>query len=226
MEIVFRNDKDSETINISNSIISLQSKDDLIKENLKEDYEVVEIDNTNLYFVSDTVLNEITLFTKFPELSLISDIMQIIGIDYDFFDRKIYSLSNTEKIFLNIFRNIAKSFDIAIFNNIFLGLDNNNRKKVTKIIDYLKDNSYCVIICSDDVNDLYKHADYSVLGCKTNIICGKSEDIYSNIEELNRYKLQVPTLSYITYKAKKDKKIKLFYSRDVRDIIKDIYKHV
>ncbi len=226
MEIVFKNSNNSVTIDKPNSIISLQSSDKTVIENLTKDYETVIIDNKNLFFVSDTVMNEITLFTKIPELNLISDIMQIIGFDYDFFDRKITSLSNTEKIFLNIFRNLAKSFDIVVFNNIFLGLDNNYKKKILKIINYLKDNSFYVVICSDDVNDLYKYSDYSVISNKINIMSGKSEEIYSNIDNLNKLKLEVPTLSYITYKAIKDKKVKLFYSKDVRDIIKDIYKHV
>ena len=54
----------------------------------------------------------------------------------------------------------------------------------------------------------------------------KTEEIYSDVPTLNKYGLDVPTLSYITYKAKEEKNVKLFYSRDVRDIIKDIYKHV
>ncbi len=226
MEIVFRNEVCSESVNVPNSIISLQSKDNSVIKNLKEDYDVVTVDNKNLFFASDTVINEIALFTKFPELSLISDIMQIIGINYNFFDKKISTLSNTERVYLNIFRNIAKTFDIVLFDNIFIGLDNNNRKKVIKLINFLKDSSYSVIISSDDVNDLYKYSDYSVICTKTKIFSGKTEEIYSDVEELNKYKLDVPTLSYITYKAKKDKNVKLFYSKDVRDIIKDIYKHV
>ena len=48
--------------------------------------------------------------------------------------------------------------------------------------------------------------------------------IYPDILESNGIK--VPTLIEITDLAKKNKNIKLFYHTDVRDIIKDIYKHV
>ncbi len=226
MEINFRNDFTNKIIDLNKSIVSIHSNEKTILNNLKSDYDVVEIDNLNMFFISDNVLNEISLYSIFPELNIVSDAMQIIGLNHDFFDRKISTLSYTDKIFLNIFRNIAKQCDIVLFNNIFYGLDHNCRKKIIKLINYLKDNSYCIIICSDDVNDLYRYSDYVLIDNNEDIKYGKSDELFIDIDTLNKFKLKVPTLPYITYKAKKEKNIKLFYSKDVRDIIKDIYKHV
>ncbi len=171
-------------------------------------------------------MNEITLFTKYPELSLVTDVIKKIELDNNFLDRYLKELSYTEKIFLNILRNIFRAEKIIIFENLFLGLDLKNRKKLIKLINYLKEKSYIIFITSEDVDDLYNYSDYSIVSDSNILKYGDTNDIYTDVSYLNKYKFKVPTLSYITYKAKEEKNIKLFYSKDVRDIIKDIYKHV
>lgn len=226
MEIKLRNGSKSKIIDVEKSIISLQSIDQSVINNLIEDYNPVVVDNTSLYFVSKTVLDEITLFNKYPELNLLGDIIKLLGEQNDFFNRRIDELSTTEKIYLNILRNISKLEKIIIFKDLFLGLDLNNQKNLIKVINYLKELDYIVIICSSDVNVLYRYSDYSILSGKTLIQFDTTDEIYTNVGYLIKHNFEVPTLSYITYKAKEEKNVKLFYSKDVRDIIKDIYKHV
>lgn len=226
MEIKLRNGSKSKIIDVEKSIISLQSIDQSVINNLIEDYNPVVVDNTSLYFVSKTVLDEITLFNKYPELNLLGDIIKLLGEQNDFFNRRIDELSTTEKIYLNILRNISKLEKIIIFKDLFLGLDLNNQKNLIKVINYLKELDYIVIICSSDVNVLYRYSDYSILSGNTLIHFDTTDEIYTNVGYLIKHNFEVPTLSYITYKAKEEKNVKLFYSKDVRDIIKDIYKHV
>ncbi len=226
MEIKLRNGSKSKIIDVEKSIISLQSIDQSVINNLIEDYNPVVVDNTSLYFVSKTVLDEITLFNKYPELNLLGDIIKLLGEQNDFFNRRIDELSTTEKIYLNILRNISKLEKIIIFKDLFLGLDLNNQKNLIKVINYLKELDYIVIICSSDVNVLYRYSDYSILSGNTLIQFDTTDEIYTNVGYLIKHNFEVPTLSYITYKAKEEKNVKLFYSKDVRDIIKDIYKHV
>ena len=226
MEIKLRNDSKSKKIDVEKSIISLQSIDQSVLNNLIDDYDPVVVDNINLYFVSETVLDEITIFNKYPELSLLGDIINLLGQQNEFFNRRIDELSVTEKIYLNILRNISKLENIIIFKDLFLGLDLNNQKNLIKVINYLKELDYTVIICSSDVNVLFKYSDYSILSGKSLIQFDTTDEIYTNVPYLIKHSFEVPTLSYITYKAKEEKNVRLFYSKDVRDIIKDIYKHV
>lgn len=226
MEIKLRNGSKSKIIDVEKSIISLQSIDQSVINYLIEDYNPVVVDNTSLYFVSKTVLDEITLFNKYPELNLLGDIIKLLGEQNDFFNRRIDELSTTEKIYLNILRNISKLEKIIIFKDLFLGLDLNNQKNLIKVINYLKELDCIVIICSSDVNVLYRYSDYSILSANTLIHFDTTDEIYINVGYLIKHNFEVPTLSYITYKAKEEKNVKLFYSKDVRDIIKDIYKHV
>ena len=225
MEIKIHSSYNSKVINVNNSAISIQSDNDRIINNLIDDYNPVVIENNNLFFLGSTVLEEIGLFNKYPELSIVNDIIRIAELPSNFLDKSINSLSTTEKIYLNLLRNISKVEEIVIFKNVFLGLDSNNQKKFIKIIEYLKEN-YIVFISSDDVNYLYKISDYSIISSRRTLRFDTTENIYTNVKDLIKLKLEIPILSYITYKAKEEKNISLFYRKDVRDTIKDIYKHV
>ena len=225
MEIIVRSKYKSFLFDINNSIISIQSENDKIIDNFIYDYDPVVIDNINLFFLGETVIDEISVFNNYPNLDIINAILKILELDSKYLDKKVADLSTTEKIYLNLLRNLSRLKDIVFFKNIFLGLDLNNQKKYIKIINYLKE-KYLVFITSDDVNVLYKLADYSVLSSRRTIRFDECNKIYTNVIELIKLNLSIPDLSYITYKAKEEKNVKLFYSKDVRDIIKDIYKHV
>ena len=225
MEIVIHSSYNKKIIKVKNSIISIQSDTDKIVNNLIDDYNPVVIDNTNLFFLGNTVLDEISIYNKYPELSIVNEILELLDLSSSFLDKNIYELTTTEKIYLNLLRNISKIEEIIIFKDIFLGLDFKNQKLLTKIVNKLKE-KYIVFILSNDVNILYKLSDYSIISSKRTIKYDTNENIYTNVSELIKLDLEVPTLSYITYKAKEEKNVRLFYSKDVRDIIKDIYKHV
>lgn len=226
MEIKFRTKQKSRIVDIDNSVLSIQTSDTSLVNNLIEDYDVVVIDNRNDYFISDTVLNEIASYNKYPELPLVYEVLKILDLEESFMDKEIITLSRTERYFLNLLRNISKLNKIILFKDIFLGIDLSVQKRLLKVINYLKSKDYIVIISSSDVDVLYKNSDYSLISNKSNIMFDTTEEIYSDVKTLMKYKLDIPTLSYITYKAKEEKNVKLFYSKDVRDIIKDIYKHV
>ena len=46
------------------------------------------------------------------------------------------------------------------------------------------------------------------------------------MDYIKRNGYKVPEIVQFTYKAIKKKKVKIDYHKDIRDIIKDIYKHV
>ena len=225
MEIRIHSSSYGKNINVDNSIISIQSDNDSLINNLINDYSPVVVENNNLFFLGNTVLDEISLYNKYPELVIVSDVIKLLELPSNFLDKKINELSTTEKIYLNLLRNISKLETIIVFKNIFLGLDLNNQKKFIKLVNYLKDN-YIIFITSDDVNVLYRLSDYAIISTKRTIRYDTNEKVYTNVKDLLKLKLDIPVLSYITYKAKEEKNINLFYRKDVRDTIKDIYKHV
>jgi len=225
MEIRVRSSYNSKTIEVNNSIISIQSDNGKIINNLIEDYNPIVIENNNLFFLGETVLEEIGLYNKYPELNIVNDVVKILDLPNTFFDKKVKDLTTTEKIYLNLLRNISKIENIIVFKDVFLGLDMKNQKRFTKVLEYLK-TKYIVFISSNNVNYLYRLSEYSILSSKRSIRYDTNEKIYTNVKDLLKLELEVPTLAYITYKAKEEKNINLFYRKDVRDTIKDIYKHV
>ena len=58
------------------------------------------------------------------------------------------------------------------------------------------------------------------------IIDDETTKVFQDIELLEDNTFEVPKILEITYLAKNKKGIKIDYHKDVRDIIKDIYKHV
>lgn len=225
MEIIIHSQNTSKKIEVNKSIISIQEDDNSILNNIINDYNPVVIDNSSLFFLGKTVLDEISTYNKYPELNIVYDVIKILDLNNKFLDKKISELSTTEKIYLNLLRNISKIEEMIVFKNIFLGLDLHNQKLFTKILTYLKD-KYIVFISSDDVNTLYKLCDLSIISSKKTIKYDDTDKIYTNVKDLIKMNLDIPDLSYITYKAKEEKNIKLYYRKDVRDTIKDIYKHV
>ena len=76
MEIVIHSSYNKKIIKVNNSIISIQSDTDKIVNNLIDDYNPVVIDNTNIFFLGNTVLDEITIYNKYPELSIVNEILE------------------------------------------------------------------------------------------------------------------------------------------------------
>lgn len=230
MEIILRNKYDEEASEIdlqSGTITSLQSNDvKTIVNNLVSDYGFIAIDNYNPFFLANEVSDEIKLYAYNYDSNLLTYLLEILDLDFSFLDRKVNTLSFTDKIYLNIIRSILKGEDKLIFVDMFKYLDYSNQKKIVLLLNYLKEKNYYIIITSIDVDDLYKYSDYSIVWYKQMIDYGKTLDVYSEVDAFVKNKITAPTLAMITYKAKKDKNVKLFYSKDVRDIIKDIYKHV
>ena len=55
---------------------------------------------------------------------------------------------------------------------------------------------------------------------------GDTKEVYSQVELLKDNNFEIPDIVLFTYLAKNKKDVKIDYHRDIRDLIKDIYKHV
>lgn len=229
MELILKNGAMTEEFDLKKgAVTSIQSgnvKNILI--NLRKDYDVVYINNSDPYFVGSSILGEIDYYTnRQADYELVDSILRVLDFNNDFLNRSIFELSHTEKIFLNVIRNVVLNKEIVVFDDIFSMLDFYSQKRIKSLLNYLKDNDYVIIITSRDCNVLYSLAQYSIIWNKNFFRYDTCDSIYTDVKTLVDNKFTVPTLPLITYKAKTDKNVKLFYNKDVRDIIKDIYKHV
>ena len=206
-------------------ITSLDSKyTDEIIENLSD---ITIIDNETLYFIGTTVESEIGIYNNgMEDYSITLDALKELGLKNNFLTRKIDTLSFTEKIYLNILRRLSGTSKRVLFKDMYRYLDYRNQKNFKNLLNYLKEKKYIIIITGSDVDIFYKVSDYSIIWDKGIFVYDTTDNVYTSEEVLTNKNINVPALPLITYKAKEEKNVKLFYSKDVRDIIKDIYKHV
>lgn len=184
------------------------------------------------FFYTDLVLDEFRFNLDFRncDLDILEDkqteLLNLVGLDESILKRNIHTLSSSEKYLLSIAVNLIYSPEIIIFKDVFNGLDRNSKKKVMMIIKNLKEDKKNIIVTSNDTNTLYELVD-EVLLLDGGLIyrSGSSDKIFTSTELMKENVIPMPYITKVTYLAK-NKKVKLSYHKDVRDIIKDIYKHV
>ncbi len=184
------------------------------------------IDYTNRAFIGNDIREEFSVYSRDYDKKLLNDLLEIFDLNKEFLDKRINNLSNIEKVYVNIIRNLLLDENKFLFLNFTKYLDYNDKKKMIKLFNYLKDKDYYILITSDNVDSMYEFGDSSIICYKDYFKYGDTEKVYTAVEELLDNKIDIPTLCLLTYKAKKKKKVNLFYRKDVRDTIKDIYKHV
>lgn len=151
--------------------------------------------------------------------------LEIVGLSRDLLNKNIDELSDVEKKLLQISVSLIYNPDIIIFDEALVNLDRNNSNKIIRLIKDLK-NKYkkTIIIASNDVNTLYEITDNIIILKNGKVyISGNTDKIYQNEDITND--IDIPDLVRFTNLAK-SKKVKLSYHKDIRDLIKDVYKHV
>lgn len=157
----------------------------------------------------------------------IKDSLKIVGLSENYLDKKIINLSAGELKLIQIAIGLLCNPSVIIFDEPFVELDYNNKKKIIRIIKMLK-NRYnkTIIIASNDSNLLYELTDDLIVINKAKVVAAdETKKIYQDINFLNNYNIEIPNLVKFTSLAK-NKKAKLSYHRDILDLIKDVYKHV
>ena len=156
------------------------------------------------------------------------DSLKIVGLSSDLLDRNITSLSKSEQKKVEIAINLLSNPDVLILDEPFKELDNKSRKKIMMVLTRLKEQYHkLIIIGSRNSNILYQYTTKMIFVKNKRIFLeGTTQECYERVDYLKRNGYQIPEIVLFTYKAIKKKKVKLDYHKDIRDIIKDIYKHV
>jgi len=184
-------------------------------------------------FYTAKVLDEILFYAKIRNYKCNNIKKEIISlfekfeIDKNILDRICHSLSQTEKYYVKLVANLITNPKIIIFKDILSGMDLKNKKLIKKFLEELKEQKKLIILTSNDSNILYELTEEVFIFEKCKLITsGDTNDIYTNVEILLKNNADVPYFSLLTYKANNEKGANLFYRKDVRDVIKDVYKSV
>ena len=156
------------------------------------------------------------------------DSLKIVGLDSSLLDRNITSLSKSEQKKVQIAISLLSNPELMILDEPFKSLDNKSRKKIMMILTKLKEQYHKIIIIGSNNADILYQYTTKMLFVKNKRIFleGSTQELYERVDYLKRNGYKIPEIVLFTYKAIKKKKVKLEYHKDIRDIIKDIYKHV
>jgi len=192
------------------------------------------VDNRETPAFINTVYDYILESIKRDNISIkesnkrIRDSFKIVGIPIYYLERNYYSLSTTEKKLVELMICLIPNPTIIILNNFFQGIDLKTEKRIIMLLRKIKEQYKKTIIISDNNAEiLYKYTDKMIF-IKNNKIFyeGDTKETYEHVDYLNRSKFTIPDIVLFTSIAKKKKEVKIDYHNDIRDIIKDIYKHV
>lgn len=157
----------------------------------------------------------------------IYEALHIVGLKEDYLEKRIDHLSSGEKKLFQIALALLTNPKVILLDEPFVELDYNHKKHLLKLIRQLKMKYHKTILIASNRQDiLYSLVDDVIILKKGKLVGMESATkLYKNIELLNKYEIEVPKLVEFTDRAKK-KNIKLMYHKDIKDLIKDIYKHV
>ena len=134
-------------------------------------------------------------------------------------------LSSSEELLLQFIVGICLDRNILILEEPFIYLDTLTEKRIIKYLNKLKKDKI-IIIATENANKIYDYCDKAlILKDYTVLAYDDTKNIYENCKSLKQESLHVPDTVLFTTKAR-NKNIKLKFHKDVRDLIKDVYKHV
>lgn len=156
------------------------------------------------------------------------DSLKIVGLDQGILDRNITTLSKSERKKVQIAISLLSNPDMILLSDPFCGLDIKSIKKLMMVFNKLKDQFQKIIVIGTNDSDILYQYTTKILFVKNKRIFleAKTEEGYERVDYLKRNGFKLPDRVLFTYKAIKKKKVKIEYHKDIRDIIKDIYKHV
>ena len=153
----------------------------------------------------------------------IESVLNLVGLDKNYLTRLINTLSTSEKYLLNIALNLIINPSIIIFQEPFLNLDKYYKNIIKNIILELKRKyKRTIIIISNNINILYELTDNLII-FDQEIITDKTSNIYKTIKEDSN--LELPDLIKFKQIALKYN-YKLNNYKDIKDLIKEVYKNV
>lgn len=158
----------------------------------------------------------------------IEDSLKMVGLDNSYLDRNPFDLSSGEKCLLALGVVLALNPKLLIIDDPILYLDNNNIEYLIKLIKKLKNNYHkTIIIFTSDIEFAIKLTDnYIILKNGKIYSSGTSKDLLNNIPRLKSSGIEIPRIIEFINVVNKKKNINLDMTFDIKELMKDIYRHV
>ena len=183
-------------------------------------------------FFCNTVKEEIEFGMKYFKKSVksiekhVSDALLMVGLDDSYLNRNPFTLSSGEMRKVAIASILAFNPKVIILDEPTIGLDNQSKKNLIKIIKLLKTRyKKTIIIVSNDTDFLLRLVDHVILLDKGKIVYdGNKYEVFK--QDLEKFGLKRPKIIEFEQMVLEKKNIKIGYRDDINDLMKDVYRYV
>ena len=183
-------------------------------------------------FFCNTVKEEIEFGMKYFKKSVksiekhVSDALLMVGLDDSYLNRNPFTLSSGEMRKVAIASILAFNPKVIILDEPTIGLDNQSKKNLIKIIKLLKTRyKKTIIIVSNDTDFLLRLVDHIILLDKGKIVYdGNKYEVFK--QDLEKFGLKRPKIIEFEQMVLEKKNIKIGYRDDINDLMKDVYRYV
>lgn len=185
----------------------------------------------NPYFLTETVSDEFYLVKKELKdnskkfIDKIVSSLNMVGLSKDYLDRKINSLSKSEKKLVQIALGLITNPELVIFEKTLSNLDGNNSNRIKKLIEELRsDYEKIIILIDNDINNIYELSNQVII-LQDNFLSGSNKEIFSNIDLLKDNNIEIPDIIKFINDAKNHGK-ELSFSKNIKELGKEVVKNV
>lgn len=181
-----------------------------------------------------TVRAELEMGLKFYQYKInqmeerIKDALKMVGLDESYLERNPSSLSHGEKRKIAIASVLIINPSVLILDEPTIGLDPESKKSMMKLLRLLKNRFHkTILIVSHDTDFLLSVVDEMVVLHNRQVVMqGDKYTVFKEIKKLKQYGVQVPKLIAFSDFVLQKKHVRLGYRDEIKDLMKDIYRHV
>ena len=148
----------------------------------------------------------------------------MVGLDESYLNRSPFSLNNGEKRLVAIASVLISNPKLLIMDEPTIGLDNNSKKRLMKLLRKLKTRySKTIIIVTHDVDMLYEIVDNVVVLNEGVVVKeGSKIDVFANVELLDNNNTPVPSVIRFEKMIYDKTGIDLGYLKDMNSLVRKI----
>lgn len=183
----------------------------------------VDLCNYDSMFNYNTYL-DITNNVQNIELIKLQGFLDLFKLDFSVLKRNFYSLSNSEKKKIILISAFLSNKEIILINNCIIGLDNESKLSLIRVIKHEKRNQKSVILYSNDSNFIHLSSD-KILDIEGYKIFDKY-NFFLKSNRIKKYNIEMPEIEKFRKIVKDKKNIKLGKTDNINDLIKDVYRSV
>ncbi len=184
-------------------------------------------------FFNSSVLKELEFGMQYfkHKLEKISmrtvDALKLVGLSENVLNKDPLELDLATAKKVAIASIIIYNPKVIILDEITIGLNYKEKKEIMRLLKLLKDKyNKIIILLSKDTDFLYQIVDYVYLMDNSKMVAEGETELLEDVDLLKKFNMDVPKIVEFTNLVKNNKNVKLNYYKDIKELIKGVYRNV